>query len=216
MRLGSGSGYALSPDKKWVLGSEVGVPLESVLLPTGPGESRKLGHNGVRLLRAHWLPDGKGYVFLGNEQDHGLRLWVQSLDSDKPTPIAPEGIRTTQWAISPDGGSVAAVEPDRKGYLFPVVGGDPKPIPGFPDGFIPVGWSGDGKSLFIYNPGDLPAKVDRLNLATGQRQPWRTLMPADASGVTDVGPILLTPNVNSYVYEYGRTLSDLYLVEGIK
>jgi hypothetical protein len=41
-------------------------------------------------------------------------------------------------------------------------------------------------------------------------------MPADASGVTDVGPILLTPSANSYVYEYGRTLSDLYLVEGIK
>jgi Tol biopolymer transport system component len=215
VRLGSGSAYALSPDKKWVLASEPGVPLGSMLLPTGPGESRKLTHSGVTLLRAHWLPDGNRYVFIGSEKDRGLRLWVQSVESDKPTPISPEGIRSSEWVISPDGTQVAAAQTDRKGYLFPV-GGDAKEIAGFPEGCIPVGWSSDGKTLLIYNPGDLPAKVERLNLATGQRQLWKTLMPADAAGVTDLGPILITPNTNSYVYEYGRTLSDLYSVEGIK
>jgi hypothetical protein len=216
VRLGSGSAYALSPDKKWVLASEPRVPLGSMLLPTGPGESRKLTHSGVALLRAHWLPDGKRYVFIGNEKDRGLRLWVQSVESDKPTPISPEGIRASQWVISPDGTQVAAAQTDRKGYLFPVGGGDVKEIAGFPEGYIPVGWSSDGKTLLIYNPGDLPAKVEHLNLATGQRQPWKSLMPADAAGVTDLGPILITPDGKSYVYEYGRTLSDLYLVEGIR
>jgi len=216
VRLGSGSGYALSPDKKWVLASEPRVPSDSMLLPTGPGESRKLTHSGVTLVRAHWLPDGKRYVFLGNEKDRGLRLWVQSVDNDKPTPISPEGIRASQWVISPDGTQVAAAQTDRNGYLFPVDGGDAKAIPGFPEGYIPVGWLSDGKTLLIYNPGDLPAKVDRLNLAMGQRQPWKSLMPPDAAGVTDVGPILITPDGKSYVYEYGRTLSDLYLVDGIK
>jgi Tol biopolymer transport system component len=216
VRLGSGSAYALSPDKKWVLASQPGDPLGSMLLPTGPGESRKLGHNGVMLVRAHWLPDGKRYVFIGNEKDRGLRLWMQSVDGDKPTPITPEGIRATQWVISPDGSEVAAVQSDRKGYLFPVGGGDAKTIAGFPEGYVPVGWSSDGKSLFTYNPGDLPAEVKRLSLATGQRQPWKTLMPADTTGVTDLGPILITPDAKSYVYEYGRTLSDLYLVEGIR
>ena len=111
---------------------------------------------------------------------------------------------------------VAAAQTDRKGYLFPVGGGDAKEIAGFPEGYIPVSWSGDGKTLLIYNPGDLPAKVERLNLASGQRQPWKSLMPADAAGVTDLGPILVTPDGKTYVYEYGRTLSDLYLVEGIR
>jgi Tol biopolymer transport system component/predicted Ser/Thr protein kinase len=216
VRLGSGSAYALSPDKKWVLASEPRVPFGSMLLPTGPGESRTLTHSGVTVVRAHWLPDGKRYVFIGNEKDRGLRLWVQSVDSDKPTPIAPEGIRAAQWVISPDGKQVAAAQTDRKGYLFPVGGGDPETIAGFPEGYIPVGWSSDGKTLLIYNPGDLPAKVERLTLSTGQRQPWKTLMPADAAGVTDLGPILITPDGKSYVYEYGRTLSDLYLVGGIK
>jgi len=215
VRLGTGSAYALSPDKKWVLGNRLESP-ESTLMPTGPGEARKLSHGGVTLVRAHYLPDGNRFVFIGNEKDHGLRLWVQSVDSEKPTPISPEGIRTAQWVISPDGKQVAAAQSDRKGYLFPVDGGESKTIPQFPENYIPVGWSEDGKSIFIYNPGDLPAKVDRLNLATGQRQPWRTFVPADSAGVTDVGPILITPSANAYVYEYGRTLSDLYLVEGIK
>ncbi len=40
-------------------------------------------------------------------------------------------------------------------------------------------------------------------------------MPPDAAGVTDLGPILITPNGKSYAYEYGRTLSDLYSVDGL-
>jgi eukaryotic-like serine/threonine-protein kinase len=216
VRLGSGIAYALSPDQKWALAGQIRSPLESVLLPTGAGESRKLTHAGVTLVRAHWLPDGKRYLFIGNEKDRGLRLWLQSVDSDKPTPISPEGIRTTQWVISPDGKAVAAVQFDHKGYLFSTDGGEPRAINGFPEGYIPVGWTSDGQWLFIYNPGDLPSKVERLNLATGQRQPWKTLMPADAAGIASVGPILIPPDGKSYVYEYLRTLSDLYLLEGIK
>jgi hypothetical protein len=41
-------------------------------------------------------------------------------------------------------------------------------------------------------------------------------MPPDTSGVTDISSILITPDGKGYVYEYGRTLSDLYLVEGVK
>jgi eukaryotic-like serine/threonine-protein kinase len=216
VRLGDGAAYALSPDQKWVIAGQTRSPLESTLLPTGAGESRKLTHAGVSLVRARWLPDSKRIVFLGNEKDRGLRLWVQSVDGGNPTAISPEGIQATQWAVSPDGKMVAAVLADRKGYLFPVDGGDPRAIPGFQDGSVPVGWTGEGQSIFVYNPGELPAKVDRLDLTTGQKQLWKTLMPADAAGITDMGPILITPDGKSYVYEYGRTLSDLYLVDGIK
>ena len=36
------------------------------------------------------------------------------------------------------------------------------------------------------------------------------------SGLTDISAILMTPDGRSYVYEYGRTLSDLYLVTDVK
>jgi hypothetical protein len=41
-------------------------------------------------------------------------------------------------------------------------------------------------------------------------------MPADPAGVETIGPILLTPDARMCVYGYQRTLSDLYLVEGLK
>jgi hypothetical protein len=42
------------------------------------------------------------------------------------------------------------------------------------------------------------------------------LVPPDVSGVTDISSILITSDGNDYVYEYGRTLSDLYLVNDLK
>ncbi len=85
-----------------------------------------------------------------------------------------------------------------------------------PKGDVPIAWTADGRSLFTYRAGELPARVNRLDIATGKMQPWRELMPLDSAGITDIGPILLTPDAKTYVYEYGRTLSDLYLVEGLK
>jgi hypothetical protein len=41
-------------------------------------------------------------------------------------------------------------------------------------------------------------------------------MPADAAGVGDIAPVLVTPDLKSYAYTYARTLSDLYVVEGLR
>jgi eukaryotic-like serine/threonine-protein kinase len=216
VRLGDGAGYALSPDGKSVIAGIMRPTPQLSLLPTGVGEARPLTHDSIEHVRARWLPDGKRFLFLGNEPDHGVRLYVQAVGEGSPRPITPEGVSATQWPISPDGKFVAAVSPDQHGYLYPVDGGDPRPIPGFPLGDTPVAWAGDGRSLLIYRTGELPAMLVSLDVATGQTHPWKALMPIDAAGITDIGPILVTPDAKTYVYEYGRTLSDLYMVEGLK
>ena len=58
-------------------------------------------------------------------------------------------------------------------------------------------------------------RVSRLELSTGRKELWKTLMPADAAGASNIAPAP-TPGGDSYVYSYVRTLSDLYLVEGLK
>ena len=57
-------------------------------------------------------------------------------------------------------------------------------------------------------------KVYRLELATGKRELWKTLMPADAAGVSNIGPGPAGDG-QSYVYGYFRLLSDLYLVNAV-
>jgi hypothetical protein len=141
---------------------------------------------------------------------------VQDIDSDKIEAVTPEGTNGLSFALSPDGHTVAAIGPDEKGYFFPIPAGEARPIPGLEAGEVPVKWTPDGRSLYVYRGGDLPSKVFRLEIATGKRTLWKELMPPDPSGVEFVGPVLPTPDGTSYVYGYRRLLSDLYLVEGLQ
>ena len=58
--------------------------------------------------------------------------------------------------------------------------------------------------------------MSRLDIATGKRELWKELLPADASGVTEVTAPLPTPDGKYYVYTYIRRLSDLYVAQGLK
>ena len=41
-------------------------------------------------------------------------------------------------------------------------------------------------------------------------------MPGDGAGIQDIAPIIPTPSGDAYVYGYSRSLSDMYVVEGLK
>jgi serine/threonine protein kinase/Tol biopolymer transport system component len=216
VRLGDGLSLALSPDGKWALSSRGDNQADLFLLPTGPGDPKPLpGHNIVHG-SACWFADGKRILVSGTEANRGTRLYVQDIEDDKIQPVTPEGTNGLSFALSPDGRQVAAIGPDEKGYLFPIPSGDPQPIKGLEAGEVPVAWTADGHSLFVYRGGDLPSKVYRLDIASGNRSLWKELMPPDPSGVEFVGPVLPTPDGKSYVYGYRRLLSDLYLVEGLQ
>ncbi len=216
IRLGDGNGFALSPDKKWVVVGLPKPPVQFYLLPTGAGESKPLTHDNINHMWTRWFPDGKRLLFAGDEPGKGVRLYVQDTDGSPARAISAEGVNASQFAISPDGKEVAVIGPDQKPALLPVDGGEVRVIPGLDVGDAPVGWTSDGHSLFVYRLGEVPAKVDKLDLATGRRQSWKQLVPPDVSGVTDISAILITADGNNYVYEYGRILSDLYLVNDVK
>jgi Tol biopolymer transport system component len=214
--LGEGGARALSPDGKWVIAVTQDSPTQLKLLTTGAGEPKQLTNDSVNRGFAHWFPDGKRVLFSGDEPGKGVRLYVYDMASGKSQPITPEGVNGTRFVISPDSQWVAGIGPDQKGYLYSVTGGEPRLINGLNPGEQPITFSSDGRSLYIYQPGELPARVDRLDLQTGERVRWRQLMPSDPAGVENIGPILLTPDAKNCVYGYHRMLADLYLVEGLK
>jgi serine/threonine protein kinase/Tol biopolymer transport system component len=216
VRLGDGESVALSPDGKWVLALTMSSPAQFILLPSGAGDAQQITHDGLYHSWARWLPDSQGIVFTAKQEGHGARIYVQKSITAKATPVSPEGIDPLVLALSPDGSHVAGVGPDGLAYLYPLTDGPAKSVPGFQAGEQPIEWSADGKSLYVYRTGELPAKVYQLDLATGKRTLWRTLSPADPAGVSQIGPIMMTPDGSAYVYGYHRTLSDLYLVEGLK
>jgi eukaryotic-like serine/threonine-protein kinase len=217
VRLGDGTGYSLSPDGKWVTaitGPSVGGTI--VLQPTGAGESKTVATEGFIVSSVAFLPDGKRLLMTAAERGRGARLYEIPVGGGKPKALSPEGYRLQNGSISPDGTRVVVIGPDRKSYLFPLSGGEPEPIPGLADLEIAFGWTRDSRSLYVYKRGDYPARVSRLDPATGQRELFRELTPPDPAGISSISPPSITPDGKAYVYSYNRILSDLFLVEGVK
>jgi serine/threonine protein kinase/Tol biopolymer transport system component len=223
VRLGEGHSTELSPDGAWALAFLLTTPPQLVLLPTHAGEPRRLtGKPGVVEYHwAWWFPDGKHILFLANEANRPPQLFVEDVNGGGPRPLAPEGVTAYRHKpISPDGRFVVALVPgDPQGHyvLYPVEGGEPRPIPGLDARDRPVCWSGDGRFLYVRAPGaGVPGRVDRVELGTGRRIPWKDLKPADPAGIDRIGDIVMTPDGRYYLYHAVRLLSDLYLAEGLQ
>jgi|KBSMisStaDraftv2_1062788.scaffolds.fasta_scaffold39664_3 serine/threonine protein kinase len=219
VRLGEGEGLALSPDGKWVLSALVRYdPAPLILLPTGAGEPKPLPKDSINhdASPAAFFPDGRRIVFTGSEAGHGRRSWVQDLEGGKARPITPEGVVGT--AVSPDGRLVAARGPDQKVALYPVDGGPPQPAEGFEPNDVLLRWSPDQK--FVYagsgNRRLLIARVYRIELSTGRRETWKEFSLPDPTGVNGVSCSAITPDGKTFIFSYSQSLSDLYIVDGLK
>jgi hypothetical protein len=156
--------------------------------------------------------DGRRILVLGNQAKRPLRSFVMDLDGHT-TAVTPEGV--VAEAISPDGERVAAVDPADRILLYPVTGGAPQETPGSPEkGFI-LTWSSDGRSLFVSEVRGVAMSFFRRDLATGRREHVKDLVVADPAGILFVRP-LVSADGRTFVYNYTRGPSNLYLLDGLK
>jgi Tol biopolymer transport system component len=214
VRLGSGAFPALSPDGKWVVALDNSSPRQLELLPTGTGQMRQLTHDALEHLRVDWVPNGKAIVFTASEPNHPARTYWMNLVDGKTRAITPEG--TEGGLVSPDGKYLLARDPDRKRWLYPLEGGDPQPLSAtLKEGETPIDWESDGQSLLVGERG-FPLKVSRVFLNSTRREDVRSFAPSDAGGIATLGGVRFSADRKSYVYDYFRILSDLYVVDGLK
>ncbi len=216
VRLADGIGDALSPDGKWVLAHQ-GSKL--VIVPTGTGEPREIKVDGSFENGAAWLPDSRRVVAGGAMGKGQYRLYVIDTLDETAKAISPENIwngGVRSFAVSPDARFVAGMNAQETIVLYPLDGTAPVNLNGVEKGEIPIQFSADGASLFVYRPTALPARVHRVTLATGQRDVWRELTAADPAGVYKISPVMIAPDGNAYAYTAMRVLSELYLTEGVR
>src|SRR5439155_1182537 len=81
-------------------------------------------------------------------------------------------------------------------------GGEARVISGVADGEFPLRFSPDGRLLYLWKRGDVPARVTRLDLQTGRSEVWKNLIPADPAGVERISNVLVTPDGKSYAYGF--------------
>ena len=214
VRLGAGLAQALSPDGKWALAIGRSQRDRLIFLPTGAGESRELTAQGIRWQTGAWFPDGKRVLLVGEETGHGRRSYIQEINGGPARAITAEG--TAGSLLSPDGTEIIVATSAGGFAVFPLGGGEPRPIPGLDAGDEPVRWA-DARSIYFRRsvPNSPIVQVYRLALDAGRPELWKELVP-DPSMFFSVLPIVITPDGKHYAYSYGRFVSDLYLVDGLR
>jgi Tol biopolymer transport system component len=187
-------------------------------LPIGPGEPRLLKLPLENNAFSGWFPDGRRILFQAEEHGRPPRLYELDPARGTPRPLTPEGVirASLNSSISPDGRQIVALDQKGRPWIYPVEPGTPRLIPGYSPGDGFVRWSGDGHAVFLCRFLDASIRVFRLDIASGERRLLREITCPDPAGLYSVSNLLMTPDGSSYVYTYGRMLSTLYLVEGLK
>lgn len=210
----------LSPDGAWILVNPRGNLSQLQLIPTGAGEQRAVPLNpGLELTgvnREHvalWSRDGRRLFAWLHAKGESVVAQLYVREGEQPwqaiTPPMPPG----QFAVSPDGRSVAVRAPDNVVTIYSTAGQPPRRLDD--ERGRPTHWSADGH-LVLSDPQRFPARLYRRHVITGQIEPWRTIAPPDPSGVMLVGRVFIAADDQFYVYQYSRGLNDLYLVRGVR
>jgi len=218
VRLGEGVAQGLSPDGKWAISISPHPPDKVVLLPVQAGAPRQLDIGNLQDVRsqgARFFADGKRIIFSAHEPGHGIRCYVLALDGGTPLPVTPEGIYGV--SVRPDGRYVIGFAADNSFALYPIEGeGVPVHVPNVGRDITPLQWSQDSSELFAYRSGEIPAKVYRIKIATGEETLIKELKPLSPAGVFKIAPVVVSRDGKRFLYTYTQTLSTLWLISGLR
>jgi hypothetical protein len=187
------------------------------LLPTGPGEARRLEGGGLMYRRARFFRDGKRILFDADAQLGDPSGYVQDLEAGPPRKLAVDAL---VMMVSPDGRTFAGAGGEGL-ELFPVDGkGEARSIKVAPSWDTLVQWSSDGRAVYGFGEADDKLVIFRLDLTTGRQERWKELSPPDLTGFVRYGtrPVgngfAVTPDGKFYAYTYDTDSSRLTLVDG--
>jgi hypothetical protein len=219
IRLGDGTPGSLSSDGKRAASLLSGPTNQIVLYPVGPGRPDKVPVDGVNPAGAFLLANGKGIQVLASDGER-VRMFVVAPEGGKAREIPTDGLDINHTtATSPDGGRLAYGSVDGKLKIAPIFEGSASAVPGLllEKNDVIEQWSDDGRFLYVSRSDELPRPVDRVEIATGRRTPWKKLMPEDTSGLYWISQVSIAPDGQSYAYSYTAAVaSALYVVEGLK
>jgi eukaryotic-like serine/threonine-protein kinase len=211
VRLGTGDAQELSPDGKWAA-AIIAQPAQLVVYPTGSGEVLRFpGGPLERLQSAEWFPDSRRLIVCGAEPSRAPRCYGQDLNGAAPSPLTTEGVMAT---LAPNGQTLLLTAADGAFQVSSIEAATPRPAAGLRAGDRVVAWSRDSRAVFVQQGGDVPARIERVDLASGARSAVREIAP---EGVGALATLLVTDWVDEgrwYAYNYTTVPSTLFVVTG--
>jgi eukaryotic-like serine/threonine-protein kinase len=213
VRLGDGNNIDWSPDERWVL-AQLFQPPQLLLYPMGAGEPVRLKRGTIAEYQtALWFPDGKRLLVMGNQAGKPTEVFLQDVPDGEPKPVLEPGIFPA--AIARDGKTVLAINRERTWRWYSLSGEPSLPAPGLEDTDDPtsmVGWSSNGKELFVLSGTAVPSRIDRVDIETGRRTLLAEVAPADRTGLFVFSPSTVSKDGAQYAYSYMKRLSTLFVV----
>jgi Tol biopolymer transport system component len=165
-----------------------------------------------------WMPDGKQVVFAGND-GQGWRIYTQNLIGGTPQPVTPvlalKPERFEGNLVSPDGRYVYGHDSTGRLLLYSLAGVN-RPVPGTGPGDVWLNWTRDGRSAYLFQWGEIPARIFRIDLQTGKKELIGQFAPQDQAGTTAILSGRITADGRHYAYTYESGLSELFVVDGVK
>jgi hypothetical protein len=98
--------------------------------------------------------------------------------------------------------------------MYPIAGGDPRPVPGLMRADILALWTADGQSVLVYRRAELPCRLERVDITTGHRTLFKEFAPAGRTGLLSLREIFVTDDLRSYAYIAYYQGSSLFVSEG--
>jgi Tol biopolymer transport system component len=218
VKLGEGGAYDLSADGKWVLARKRDPSAPLQLVPTGIGTPVVIERGGLdAIAQASLFPDGKRVLVRGSLPGDDHDIFVQDIPAGKARGVAGKGFGWDGAPLSPDGKLFVVYRDWAEDlFLIPTDGGEPRAIPDTKSLAV-IRWSADGRSLFAAEIGRIPFRILKIDVATGRRELWKEIVPAQGAAIYNVTGGVLSADAKAYAYGLARAAtSDLYLIEGLK
>jgi hypothetical protein len=230
--LGNGYGHALSDDGRWALTS-TRADRESrfVLYPLGPGTVRTLDNGGLDMrstaMSAGTAGDGGGTLsasfagssriaFAARRGDGPLQTYTQAIDGGPPTPVEHEPGHIVS-PMAPDGERFVSRRPDGSLWLATLGPGAAIRLPFTlqPNQFIRQ-WSADKRQLFVLTLASDRWVVTKVDLKTGGVQPHREIMRDPLEDSMFRSSVRISRDGSVIAGTGNRTVSSLFLIEGVR
>ena len=130
---------------------------------------------------------------------------------DQPAPFLRRDWDSSDWASCRRmASSHSRFCADFKPCIFRLDSGDSRPIPCLFNGMR------IGNPCTHFDSEALPVQGQRVDILTGSQRPWKKIAPADLAGVHGLSGVSMTRDGRVCLFSYLRTLSDLYLVQGVQ
>jgi serine/threonine protein kinase len=196
-------------NKLRVLPTRAGAPRD---LPVGPIE--RFDYSSKLEITA----DAKNVIVLAAAKGQPLRFWQIALDGNSaPVAVGPEHVELIgederqrfSFAASPDGKWIAV--PGDNGFkLLPVSGGEEQLIPG-KHSENPIGFSDDGRAVFVWRTHGWPRPIERVELAEPHKR--SEIFSFDVPEKPETVEVAVDGSAATVAYAWAEISSDLFVLE---